>query len=160
METRKEYIDKVVKLLKKGIPTVKVLKQRIYANRYYHSPNGNKKVRACIKRYAESGKASINSKKYRCSEHGQKIRKDYYSNNREKLLQCGRNFLNSDFGKEYHRNYQKDIVGNLKDTYIISMLKKRNTNVTIESIKSQPHLIEMKRSQIKLHREIIKNNNN
>lgn len=101
------------------------------------------------KSYRQSEKFKSSQKLYRQSEKFKLKNNLYQQSEKFKLSR-----------KEINKRHSTKVISNLDDSYIIHILLQTNPKLSKEIIKSQPHLIEMKRSKIKLHREIIKNNNN
>lgn len=133
----------------KKCETVKALK-------YYHSKKNDplfaQKNRDNVKRYNKENKELVKEKQkvQRQLPRSKEVRKEYYKNNRDKILSDHRKIANK---------YAKRIRENLEDGYILGSIQTK-VKISREEIRKYPELIKVERSKFLIHREIKKQQNN
>jgi hypothetical protein len=106
--------------------------------------------KACQKAYRQSDKYKACHKAYlkayRQSDKYKEYHKAYQQSDKNKA--CQKAYRQSDHDKEYQKAYRKSKIINMSDGYIVNSALKMHMSDAI------PELIELKRIQIKIIREI------
>ncbi len=134
---------------------------RIAVERYGHSVEGINKRR----KNRSSEKYKRKKKKYRESEEGKKvIEKWYQSENAKKkrkeyeqqpeMKRKRKIYRQSSVGKKTSKNYRHLIRRRLTDNYIKGLLTNKNPKGARDTQNITPELIELKREQLILYREM------